>query len=110
LADGADRRREEFRQNYIQILFRLAWLYEKQGFLKKAISCYDKVIQIDPLIEDSYRKLMVLYSNTGMSNEAIRTYEACKKALMNGLETTPDFATAVLYKKINAKKSAGMVE
>jgi ATP/maltotriose-dependent transcriptional regulator MalT/DNA-binding SARP family transcriptional activator len=105
-ASWADRRRDEFRQKYIALLFSMARLYEKQGFFKKAISCYDKAIQIDPLIEESYQKLMALYSIVGMPNEALRSYEACKKALKDGLETTPDSTTTALYKKIKEKSLA----
>ena len=81
----------------------LARLYEKQGSLKKAISCHKKAIQADPLIEESYQKLMILYSNTRMQNEALRTYETCKKALRTGLKTKPDPTTTALYEKIREK-------
>jgi DNA-binding SARP family transcriptional activator len=46
---------------------------------------------------------MTLYSNKGMLNEALRTYEACKKALEAGLKTKPDPLTTALYKKILEK-------
>jgi two-component SAPR family response regulator len=63
------------------LLGRAAHLHDRQGTLKKAIECYKKAIRTDSLLEESYQKLMTLYSSKGMYNEALRTYEACKKSL-----------------------------
>jgi LuxR family maltose regulon positive regulatory protein len=104
-ASWADRRRDEIREKYIELLHHLATLYEKQWSLRKATSCYKKAIQADPLIEESYQKLMILFSNTNMPNEALRTYEACKKALKEELKTKPDRTTTALYEKIREKLS-----
>jgi two-component SAPR family response regulator len=99
----ADRKREELREEYIDLLHRLAMLHEKQGAFKKAIECHKKAIQADPLLEESYQKLMTLYSSKGMHNEALRTYEACKKVLNEELKTKPDPMTTALYNKILGK-------
>jgi len=99
----ADRKREELREKYIDLLHRLAMLHEKQGALKKAIECHKKAIQVDPLLEESYQKLMTLYYSKGMHNEALRTYEAYKKVLESELKTRPDPMTTALYNKILEK-------
>jgi two-component SAPR family response regulator len=99
----ADKKREELRGKYIELLNRSANLNDRQGALKKAIECYKKAIQADPLLEESYQKLMTLYSARGMYNEAIRTYEACKKAVKAELKTKPDPMTTALYNKILEK-------
>ena len=99
----ADLRRDELRWTYIDLLGRAARLYERQGRLKRAIDCHNRIIQADPLLEESYQKLMTLYSNHGMVNEALRTYGGCKKALKSGLKTKPDTQTTAIYKKILEK-------
>jgi DNA-binding SARP family transcriptional activator len=81
----------------------VAKIYDRQGAATKAITCYQRVIQADPLLEESYQFLMNLYANRGMLNEALRTYEACKRAFEAGLKTKPDPTTAALYKKILEK-------
>ncbi len=68
-------RREELRNAYISLLKRIATLHENKGAMSKAISFYKKVIQISPLLEDAYQRLMVLYSNIGKRNEALKIYE-----------------------------------
>jgi len=71
--------------------------------VKKAIECYKKAIRADSLSEESYQKLMTLYSSKGMYNEALRTYEACKKVLKEELKSKPDPMTTALYNKILEK-------
>jgi DNA-binding SARP family transcriptional activator len=102
-ASWPDKKREELRSKYLEMLNKMAGLHEKQGSLKKAMDCYKKAIQVDPLIEESYQKLMTFYSNKGMYNEALRIYEDCKKALKRELKAPPDSTTTAIYKKILEK-------
>jgi DNA-binding SARP family transcriptional activator len=102
-APWADKRREELRGKYIELLNKLASLYERQGAFKKSIDCYKKVIQTDPLLEEPYQKLMTFYSNKGLDNEALRIYEDCKKVLKKELKTEPDITTTAIYNKILEK-------
>ena len=88
---------------YIQLLGKMAGLYERRGTMKKAADCYKKAIQADPLIEESYQKLMTFYSSKGMCNEALRTYEDCRKALKRELKTEPDPTTMAIYRKVLEK-------
>jgi two-component SAPR family response regulator len=105
-APWADKRREELRGKYIELLNKVAGLYERQGAFKKSIDCYKKAIQADPLLEEPYQKLMTFYFNKGLYNEALRTYEDCKKALKKELKTSPDPMTTAIYIKILGKTSA----
>ena len=105
-APWPDKKREELRARYIELLNKMASLHERQGSLKKAMDCYKKAIQVDPLIEESYEKLMMFYSNKGMYNEALRIYEECKKALKKELRTQPDSTTTAIYQKILEKVRA----
>ena len=87
----------------MELLGKTAGLYEKQGSLKKAVDCYKMAIQADPLIEESYQKLMTFYSSKGMYNEALRIYEDCKKALKRELKAEPDPTTIAIYRKVLEK-------
>ncbi|HSB05840.1 MAG TPA: BTAD domain-containing putative transcriptional regulator [Thermodesulfobacteriota bacterium] len=102
-APWADLKREELRQKYIEFLNRMGELYEKQGAVKKSISCYKKMIEADPLLEESYQKLMILYYNKGMYNEALRAFKACEKALDTDLKSKPISTTLSLNKKVLEK-------
>jgi DNA-binding SARP family transcriptional activator len=102
-APWVDKTREELRGKYMGLLNKMANLYEKQGAVKKSIECNKKAIQADSLLEESYQKLMTLYSPKGMYNEALKTYEACKKALKTELKTNPDSRTTAIYTKVLEK-------
>ena len=99
----ADKKREELRWKYIELLNKMANLYERQGAMKKAVDCFKKAIQTDPLLEEFYQKLMTLYSNKGMNNDALKTYEECKKALKKGLKSKPDLTTVAIHNKVLEK-------
>jgi DNA-binding SARP family transcriptional activator len=71
--------------------------------MKKAVDCFKKAIQTDPLLEEFYQKLMTVYSNKGMYNNALRTYEECKKALKKGLKSKPDLTTVAIHNKVLEK-------
>jgi DNA-binding SARP family transcriptional activator len=86
----------------------MAKFHEKQGAMRKAVDCYKKAIQIDPLIEESYQKLMTFYSSKGAYNEALRMYEECKKALKKGLKSRPDETTDAIHKKIMERISTSL--
>ncbi|MEW6658985.1 MAG: BTAD domain-containing putative transcriptional regulator [Thermodesulfobacteriota bacterium] len=96
----AEKRREELRGVYLDLLERVSRLYESQGALGRAIEYCQKAIQADPLLEPAYRRLMSLYARRGMRAEALRTYEACKKALARELDTVPEAVTTAIFKKL----------
>lgn len=100
----ADKKREELRNRYIELLHQTARLYEKQGSFKKAVECYKKVIEVDPLLEESYQKLMTLYASRGMNSEALAAYETCRKVLKKELKAKPDSMTEAIYNRIMEKK------
>jgi len=96
----AEVQREELRRTYLNLLLKVARIYEDRWALNKAISLYKKAIQTDPLSEGAYQRLMSLYSRKGKQNEALKAYEACKKALRDEIDTEPDHVTTSIYNKI----------
>ena len=93
-----DLKRRKLRQEYLEVLWRRADLNERLGRTRRAVECCRKVIQADPCFEQAYQKLMAIHLRLGKRSEAIRTYEECRKALREGLDTTPDELTASLYR------------
>jgi len=93
-------KREELRQRFLGMLFRLGKLHEDRGALGKATDCYLKIMQTDPLAEAACRRLMQLYAQRGLHNAALRAYEDCRKALKAVLNTEPEEVTTAVYRKI----------
>jgi len=93
-----DLKRQKIKQEFIDLLCRMADLYERLGRSRKSIQCCRKVIQTDPSFEEAYQRLMSIYLGLGKKNEAMKTYEICRKALREGLDTDPDEITTSLYR------------
>ena len=54
--------------NIINAQFNLGIIYEELNENKKAINCYQKVINIDPLFIPSYNNLGLIFRNLGENN------------------------------------------
>lgn len=93
-------KREELRGRWLDLLYRLAKLYEDRGSFLKAIDCFKRVVQADPLAEPAYRRLMQLYAQRGMRNAALRIYQDCRLSLHETLNAEPEDATTAVYQKI----------
>jgi LuxR family transcriptional regulator, maltose regulon positive regulatory protein len=96
-------RREELKEIYLDLLTRMARYHEQAGTLKKAASYLKQAIAAEPLREEAYRSLMTLYADSQMVNEALRIYEACRKALKVSLDTGPDPVTKALFQGIKKR-------
>ncbi len=96
----AQKKRETLRKKYISLLSRMALLFEREGKAKKAIGCYQQIIQVEPFKEDAYRKTMLLYGKLGLRNEALDMYGDYRRMLKAELDTEPDEVTTSIYEKI----------
>jgi ATP/maltotriose-dependent transcriptional regulator MalT/DNA-binding SARP family transcriptional activator len=99
-APWAERKRQELRERYLEIFYRLAGLHEKQGASLAAIDAYKRLLLTEPTWEQACQRLMILYGNRGMRSAALGVYEDCRKALMKELNVEPDAVTAAIYQKI----------
>jgi DNA-binding SARP family transcriptional activator len=103
----AENRREDFKNIFIDLLLRSAAGYESLGAFKKAVNRLEQALAADPLLEEACRRLMTLYASKNLYTEALRVYEACRRALKEELSTRPDPMTRALYEGIRerARKS-----
>jgi class 3 adenylate cyclase/DNA-binding SARP family transcriptional activator len=93
-------KRQETRASFIDVLQRMASLYERNGNARKSIEICKLLTKVDPGCEEAYRKLMLLYSHIGMRTEAIRAYDECKRVLRLELDVDPDELTTSIYRRI----------
>ena len=102
-APWVERRREDLKNIFLDLLLRIARYHEQAGAFKKAVTCLKQALEADPLLEEACRRLMTLYAGKNLHNEALRVYESCRKALKAGLNTRPDPATVALYQGIRER-------
>lgn len=99
----SDKKREELRNEYIKILHKAGNLYDQMGSFRKAVECFKKIIEVDPLLEEYYQKLMTLYATRGMYNQALLVYKSLQEILKKELNTKPDGVTEAIYHNIIQK-------
>ena len=102
-APWTEHTRRETKQAYLQVLFSAAKIREDRGASTKAVRAYREILHCDPYSEAAYQRLMVLLSQRGKRNEAIRVYHQCAEALHNGLDTKPGPITRAIYEEIRSK-------
>ncbi|MDD3993140.1 MAG: BTAD domain-containing putative transcriptional regulator [Desulfobacteraceae bacterium] len=90
---------------YRDLLARVGELYEQRGALRKACRCYRRLLEIDPLAEDTGRKLMTLFVRRGMPNKALQVYEALRRRLKEDLCEEPGPGLEVVYQSILTSKN-----
>lgn len=100
-------RREELRQQYIELLSQLASMLEVAGEYAAAIRHATRLVAVDPLREKSYQLLMHLYERNHDRSSALRVYHQCMRTLKRELGITPAKATQDLFKQaLNSEHSA----
>ncbi|MEZ5831564.1 MAG: BTAD domain-containing putative transcriptional regulator [Dongiaceae bacterium] len=69
-----------------------------------AISTAQRLLELDPLREESHRTLMSLYLSAGERAQALRQYQTCYDCLQKELGVKPEPETEKLLKKIQDRK------
>ena len=70
---------EELKKNFTETLLHQAKLAEEQGALKKAVGCYRRVLEADPLQEGACQDFMRLCLTLVNHNDALRPLKPSKK-------------------------------
>jgi len=65
-----------------------------------AIGTSQRLLQLDPVREETHRLLMRLYASTGKRAQALRQYQLCRDSLQRELQAKPDVETERLYRQI----------
>ncbi len=92
--------RERLRQDHLQALEQLLRLFERQGDPVTAIQYTQRLIRIDPLSEDFYRRLIRLHVMNNDRASALRVYHTCAATLQRELGIEPDPATRAVYEQL----------
>lgn len=98
--DWITTRREQLRQQAIQVLHRLTSLLAEQGEIQPAIDFAQRLLRLDPLYETAYADLMRLHAQMGDRASALRVYHQCMTVLREELGVDPSPATCKLYQQL----------
>jgi DNA-binding SARP family transcriptional activator/tetratricopeptide (TPR) repeat protein len=92
--------RERLRQRHLQALEQLLRLFEVQGDTITAIRYAQRLLGLDPLSEDLYRRLMRLFALNNDRASALHVYHTCVTTLQREMGVDPDPATREAYERL----------
>jgi len=94
--------RERLHSKLLRHLIEAGRAWETAGDWERAIRYYRKGLEIDPLIETLYLRLMLCFRDSGCIPEALTTYQRCRRVLAEQLQIEPSRPTRKLYNSLKA--------
>ena len=88
--------RERLRSKLLRHILDAGQTWEAAEEWDTAIRLYRKGLEIDPLIESLYQRLMICYREMGQFAEALATYDLCRKVLNEYFHVAPSRKTVEL--------------
>lgn len=92
--------RDRLRAHYMGMSERLGALLEADGDWPAAVDRYLRALEIEPMAEGFYRRLMHCYAQLGRRAEALAVYQRCRQTLLGRLGVSPTPATQSLYREL----------
>jgi pentatricopeptide repeat protein len=92
--------RDRLRSKFLRTLKALGGFWEANEVWDKAQSLYERVLEIDNVAEEVYRRLMGCYARAGRPAEALRVYRRCRQMLSVVLGIAPSAETETLCRSI----------
>ena len=78
----------------------LAVAHQSRGDHARAEGCFRRQLSIEPWREEAHRELMRILAFSDQRSAALAQFDACKRALKDGLDVEPDRETVALYQRI----------
>ena len=101
-----DARRAALRRNLLRALDCLAQIHTANGEPSLALRAAEEAVQLEPLREEGYRRLMLVHDWAGNRAEALRVYAGLKQLLEAELSTSPGPQTQRLFESIAGASSS----
>jgi DNA-binding SARP family transcriptional activator/predicted ATPase len=100
--------REKLRRQASSALHSLATACEKRGDNKAAQEYAWRLLEMEPWDETAHQQVMRLLALTGQRPAALAQYQACRRALAEGLQVEPGLETTHLYEQIRDGRLGGV--
>lgn len=95
--------RERLRSKFVRAVRAYAERCDRLGQHDLAVAVYRRAIEIDPLAEELYRRLMAEYDRLGLTADAVALYRRCRLVLGRLLGVMPAVETRVLHEAIQRR-------
>lgn len=95
--------RERLREKFLRHLIRWSDHLRRIGKYGDAIHCLKRGLEVDPLAEELFQRLMTCQHERGYAGEIEKTYRKCKRLLNSILGVEPSQETITLYHGLSAR-------
>ncbi len=92
--------RERLRTKLLRLTIIAGKHHEEKGKWNSAVALYRQGLDVDPLQEEFYQRLMVCHSQLGQRTEALALYDRCQAELSVHLKIKPSPRTEELYAEL----------
>ena len=92
--------RDRLRRLFGDAVMLLGQRHLDRGDNREAAEWFRRVVEVDELHEDAYRRLMLALTRAGERSEALRQFERLSQALRSDLEAEPERETKALYERL----------
>ncbi len=92
--------RDRARSRFLRSVSDLARHWESRNLWARAVQSYERGLEIDPLAEDLYRRLMQCHVAQGHAADAARVYMRCRELLAGQLDMPPSTETQALFESL----------
>jgi LuxR family maltose regulon positive regulatory protein len=104
-SDWCRARRDALRQAYLEALVRLAQAEWEAEHLDESAALWQRVLSVDPCVEEAHRGLIVCYAARGQRVMVARQYRCCLRAL-EALDVPPSPETVAAYRRAISQRPA----
>lgn len=101
-ADWCAGRREYLSELHIRLLVALSEALIREGACNEATDLLRAALRCDPAREDAHRRLMQLYAEMGIPDQAVRQFQICEDTLRRELGLSPQPETVAAYRDLLA--------
>lgn len=97
---------ERLRRRTLQTLGRRLAELVKSADVESALELGERLLELDPLREETHQALIQLDIERGALGSAVRRYQRCREDLAAGLGVRPSAATEALHRRIRARPAS----
>jgi predicted ATPase/DNA-binding SARP family transcriptional activator/DNA-binding CsgD family transcriptional regulator len=94
--------RERLRVGVMEALRHLVTFSLEQGRLDAGLAHASRLLELDPLREETHRHMMIVLAGSGQRSAALAQYDACRRILADEFGVEPEVETTTLYHQIRS--------
>jgi LuxR family maltose regulon positive regulatory protein len=92
--------RERLRQAYVEAILELAEVHLATGEYEATLEYCQRVLTLDPCLEEAHRLTMRTYAALGNRAAAVRQFNRCRQVLLEEIHAPPSPQTEALYETL----------